>query len=145
MMDSVTLLTPSHQLRTSKAWHLIAATEMGQLWRKDASCRVAHWDVLQAGDASSLEALAATLQNASRRNAVVVRAQPPADKKTNLRRRGDVFTAVARRWICIDIDDVSKEQCPTLEVLIAMHLPACFHGAGYVAQLSSSAGIKSVG
>ncbi len=145
MMDSVTLLTPSHQLRTSKAWHLIAATEMGQLWRKDASCRVAHWDVLQAGDASTLEALAATLQNASRRNAVVVRAQPPADKKTNLRRRGDVFTAAARRWICIDIDDVSKEQCPTLEVLIAMHLPACFHGAGYVAQLSSSAGMKSVG
>jgi hypothetical protein len=143
-VDSVTLITPSYQLRTGKQFELVAELEGRSLWKKTDGARIAQWDVLEPGDASTLDALATTLRNAAARNAVAVRASAP-DKKSKVRRRGDVFTATARRWVCIDIDEVPLKDANSIEELIALTLPPPFHHAGHVAQLSSSAGMRKAG
>ena len=144
-MDSVTILVPSYRIPTWKTFHYVTTTPQGQaVWKRDSACRVATWDVLKPGTADSILDLASTLYEVKERQGVVIRGELNGDKRTNIRRKGDTFTSKPRRWVCIDIDEVTKKEAKDIERLIQISLPTCFKGAGYVWQMSSSHGMAKL-
>ncbi|UCC88805.1 MAG: hypothetical protein JSV81_05730 [Anaerolineales bacterium] len=144
-MDSVTILVPSYRIPTWKTFHYVTTTPKGQaVWKRDSACRVATWDVLKPGSADNILDLANTLYEVKERQGVVIRGELNGDKRSNIRRKGDTFISKPRRWVCIDIDDVSKKQAKNIETLISIALPTCFKGAGYVWQMSSSHGMTKL-
>ncbi|RVK29528.1 hypothetical protein [Sinorhizobium meliloti] len=104
----------------------------------------------------SLGDLAHVLNEAAAdRSHVVIRAKPNAlaaksVAETGYTRRNKVcFDAVSRRWVCIDVDDVTapgfdirKDPAAAVAWLIETHFPPEFQNTRIIWQLSSSAGLK---
>lgn len=109
------------------------------------------WTVGAGLDMSHLGAVYESLRVLENSKEVIIRGAPLEDYKGQVRRNGQVFRPVKRRWVCIDIDDyeVSQPFVPgedrnidrsVLDRLVRDCLPSEWHIAGYVAQWSAGAG-----
>ena len=109
------------------------------------------WTVGAGLDMSSLDAVYESLQVMETANEVIIRGAPLEAPRGQVRRNGQVFRPVKRRWVCIDIDDyeVSTPFIPgedmhtdraILQQLVRDCLPEDWHHAGFVAQWSAGAG-----
>lgn len=150
--DSLTILTEKYGRRLAK--HHVYQPAGGWVTRGyPANPALFSYEQHQV---QSLDDLARVLKDAAADPShVVIRAKPNALAAASVaatgftRRNKDCFDAVPRRWVCIDVDDVTApgfdiRAAPgtTVAWLIKTHFPPEFQRARIIWQLSSSAGLK---
>lgn len=122
-------------------------------WLKQSYDRAFRFDVTEMDDVSSIDDLWSILQVLEGQPDTCVirgRRRPGASTEAVLRRLHDqpgeraTFEEVVVPWIMLDIDGLAADPAWSNEERLAhiiSTLPACFHGATYTYQWSSSAGL----
>lgn len=150
--DSLTILTERYGRRLAK--HHVFQPAGGWVTRGyPANPALFSYEQHQV---QSLDDLARGLKSAATDpSRVVIRAEPNALAAASVaatgftRRNKECFDAVPRRWVCIDVDDVTapgfdirNAPAATVAWLIKTHFPPEFQNTRIVWQLSSSSGLK---
>lgn len=148
-MDTLTIMRPVGGERMGKKFTLMPSGKIyvesyGRTYRYNA----------EEVTVDDIESLSKAIREVSKDPTAFVIRGKPIDQTHNIRRlkikckkTGDMPTIeeVDRRWLCIDIDDVTIDPVRGVVGSAIAALPECFHGVACHYQMSSSAGVFESG